>query len=257
MNRTAKIAVTIVVGIIIAGTATAFAYSLISSSQSSDSPLSYIPSNSSLVLWVNYNGTSMFVFSSDNSTAMMLNEISMKSGNLSIKAGNSTLSFPVSFNSTYGGFEIYSINLSNAFTSLIPKNFSIPSSLIKNVTLYLYMTDGGSFVIGSFSAIRNSINSFNSDSNFVSKASYINQKANLSFYYAPSNKSMPLSLAWGWANNTSFTAYIQLTNSSPLNFTGSLSYEGFEVKSVGPHEIEVTMEYSNLTQLYDKIASLR
>ncbi|MCL4447135.1 MAG: hypothetical protein M0Z77_03000 [Thermoplasmatales archaeon] len=258
MNRTAKIAITIAIGVVLIGTATAFAYNAMMDSQTAGSPMSYIPYDSSLVLWVNYNGTSLYLFQSNNTTAVLLNSIGIKSGNISFTAGNSSFNFPVSYNSTYDGFQIYSINVSSALSSMLDLNFSlVPLLNITDRNLFAYMTDGGNVVIGSIGGIENSINSFNSGSNFVSRSSFINQNDNLSFYYSPTNKTLPFAYAWGGANETSFNAFVELTNTTPFNFTGSMTYQGFELKSISPHEIEVSYEFGSLSQLYAKLDSMR
>ncbi len=258
MNRTAKIAITIVIGVALVATASAFAYTTMMSSQTSDSPLSYIPSNSSLVMWVDYNGTSLYLFHSNNSTAVLLNTVGVKSGNLSFTSGNSSYSLPLKYNSTYGGFEIYSINVSSALSGLLKLNSSLSPMLnLTNVPLYVFVTENGKVVLGTMSGVKSSINSFNKGSNFVSKGSYLNQSDNISFYYSPTNNTIPFKYAWGGINGTSFYAYAELKNSTAFNFTGSFTYQGFSVKSISPNEIEITYEFGSLSQLYSKLDSMR
>lgn len=258
MNRTAKIAITITIGIALVATASAFAYSTMLSSQTSDSPLSYIPSNSSLVMWMNYNGTSLYLFHSNNSTAVLLNTVGVKSGNISFTSGNSSFSLPLKYNSTYGGFEIYTINVSSAVSGLLKLNSSLSPMLnLTNVPLFVYVTESGKVVLGSMNGVKSSIKSFNSGSNFVSKGSYLDQSDNISFYYSPMNKTLPFKYAWGGVNGTYFYAYAELANSSAFNFNGSFTYQGFSVKSVSSHEIEVTYEFGSLSQLYAKLDSMR
>lgn len=258
MNRTAKIAITIAIGVVLVAMVSAFAYSSMMSSQTSDSPLSYIPSNSSLVMWVDYNGTSLYLFHSNNSTALLLNTVGVKSGNISFTSGNSSFSLPLKYNSTYGGFDIYSINVSSALSGLLKLNSSFSPMLnFTNIPLFVYVTESGKVVLGTMNGLKGSINSFNKGSNFVSKGSYLNQSDNISFYYSPTNNTLPFKYAWGGINGTTFYAFAELKNSTAFNFTGSFTYQGFSIKSVSSNEIEVTYEYGSLSQLYSKLDSMR
>jgi hypothetical protein len=258
MNRTLKIAITVVLGIVLIATATAFAYSTMKNTQNADSPFSYIPSDSSFVARASYNGTTLFIFQYNNTTALMLNTVGIRSGNISYTSGNSTISIPIKFNSTYGGFQVYSINVSSSLQDILKFNSTLPSVLnISGVTLFAYMTNGGSVVVGTLAGVKDSINSFNSGSNFVSKSSFIDQNDNISFYLSPHNSTLPFSYAWGGVNGTELYAYLEMRNSTQFNFTGSFSYQGFTVKSLSSHELEVTYEFSNLSQLYSKLDSMR
>ncbi len=257
MDRTIKIALTVGIGVVLIVSATAVAYSVTKNSPEVYSPYSYIPLNSSVVAWVSYNGTGLFVFQSNNSTAILLSSVGIEAGNISLASGNSSFSLPISYNSTYKGFQIFSVNVSSAIAQLIHFNSSFSSNLnFSNLTVYAYSTSGGSVVLGSYSGVKDSINAFNSGKDFSSKSKFITQDENLSFYYSPSNNTLPFSYAWGGMNNTSLYAYIELNNQGTFNFTGLLTYEGFEVKSVSSHELEISYGAGNISSLIEKLSSM-
>lgn len=257
MQRTLKIAMIVVIGAVLIASVTVFAYSVTRDTPSAVSPYSYIPSNSSIVVWVNYNGTSFYIFQSNNSTAVLLNSISIASGNLSYQGGNTSYKFPLNYYSSYKGFQIYSINVTSEIAQLANLNLTIPSRLLNgNLSLFAYSPGGSNVVVSSYSGILNSINSYSSGKDFQSLSKFINQTDNISFYYSPTNSTSNISYAWGGANGTMLHAYIEFKNPPPLSSNASISYHGFNVTVLSSHELEVTYSFQNFNTLVNELKAL-
>jgi hypothetical protein len=211
-----------------------------------------LPYNSSAVVWINYNGTSLIYFSSSNSSGLLPNSINLNNSNITVSWKNSTFSslLTITNYSSYGGYEIMAINASQGIEKLANLTTNLTKaggfySLLKSLTFYAYNPYGGAIMLGSYQEVKNSINGHNSGSNFLPLSKYINQNDNISFYYRPINSSY-IQYARGGANKTSVYAYLELTNPSSLNFNLSLNMSEIKVVTISSHEIEITMPLCDL-----------
>ena len=85
---------------------------------SQDNQISFIPSNSTFLVKINYNSSNYFAFGSTQGLAIMLTlskSVSVSNQNLSF---NSTR-FPISTYGNFGGFTIYNMNLSDVIYSTL------------------------------------------------------------------------------------------------------------------------------------------
>jgi hypothetical protein len=255
MNSNIKILITVVIGVVLVTSVTVVAYEYMKDPGTQDSMYSFLPYNSSAVVWVNYNGTNVVYFGSSNSSGILLNSINLNNTSITTSGKNSTFSslLTITNYSSYGGYEIMAINASKEteklanFTTNLTEMGGFASSL-KNLTLYAYNPYGSSIILGSYQEVKNSINAHNKGNNFLPLSKYIDQNNNISFYFRPVNSSY-VQYAWGGMNKTSAYAYIELTNSSSLNFNLSLNMSGLRIVTLSSHEIEIIVPLSELSQL--------
>ncbi|MGC8645527.1 MAG: hypothetical protein ACP5UO_04585 [Thermoplasmata archaeon] len=253
MKKSVKMAIIAIVGAVVVVMATVFAYSIIVNQQPSTSPLSYIPNNSSLVLYVNYNGTKAFIFHWENDTALLLNAANVKGSNISIPYGNHTFHMNMTLYKSYRGYQIFSLNVS----AILPetKNYSKYLSYFNvnetNVTIFSYIPYGSSIVLGSLPAVEGSIDAYLSDNGFRN-GSLLNQDNNISFYYSPKNSTSHITLAWGGANETAAYAFIEFRNGSSLNLSYLQMIPGVKVTTVSQNEIEISFPLTYLQTLVNQ-----
>ncbi|MEM0128178.1 MAG: hypothetical protein QXO03_03730 [Thermoplasmatales archaeon] len=254
MKRSAKIAIIAIIGVVIVVMATVFAYSVINNEQLSTSPFSYIPSNSSLVLYLNYNNTKAFVFHGYNYTALMVTSANIKGSNITIPSGNKTYDINTTLYQSYKGFQVYSLNIS----SILPgfqqySNFSNYLNISKiNATVFAYVPYGSTIVLGSLSSIHSSINAYANDNNFQSKSIFVNLDNNVSFYVSPMNTSSPIVKAWGGLNETTVYSFLDVKNGTSLNLSYLQIIPGVKVTTISQNEIEISFPLSYLSTFMSK-----
>jgi hypothetical protein len=248
MKKSTKITVVSIVGAAVVIMASVFAYSIIASQPSPSSPFSYIPGNSSLVLYVNYNGTKAFLFHWDNESALLLSSANIKGSNITVPYGNHTFRINMTLYQVYKGYQIFSFNISGFIPEVgnYLRNFSYFNSSDRNLTVYSYIPYGSSLVFGSLSAVEGSINSYISGKVF-SKGNLLNQENNISFYYSPQNSTSHISLAWGGVNETTAYAYIQFRNGTSLNLSYIEMLPWIKVKTISSNEIEISFPLSYIS----------
>ncbi|MEM0126482.1 MAG: hypothetical protein QXW29_00515 [Thermoplasmatales archaeon] len=254
MKRSLKIGIIASVGAVIVVIATVFAYTVVTNEQASSSPFSYIPSNSSLVLYLNYNNTKAFLFHGTNYTAIMITSVNVKGSNVTIPYDNKTYAINTTLYQTYKGFQIYALNVSSIFLDV--KSFSNFSKYINvsglNDTLFAYEPYGSTIVFGSLQALHISINAYLGDLNFQKNSALINLDNNISFYAVVKNSSSPVIKAWGGLNQTAVYSFLQLKNGTSLNLSYLQNIPGVKVITVGQNELEVIVSLSYLSYLLSK-----
>lgn len=183
-------------------------YHYMSVSDQASNPFAYIPSNSTMVAGINYNGTEMYAFYASGSPGLVIeNAESLLTLNTSSVAGVSNSSNASSLTSGLGislstwdtvhGFQIYRIRINetgfNAINSKFPSTVAgflkqMESNL--SLSLYAYNPYGLSFIVGSQNSLNHSINAYTGNDNFVSHSSYLKGLSNLSFYISGDNSSL-------------------------------------------------------------------
>ncbi|MEM0129976.1 MAG: hypothetical protein QXW75_00785 [Thermoplasmatales archaeon] len=258
MKRSLKIGIIAAVGAVIVVMATVFAYTVVTNEQASTSPFSYIPSNSSLVLYLNYNNTKAFLFHETNYTAVMITSVNVKGSSVTIPYDNKTYDINTTLYQTYKGFQIYALNVSSIF--LDAQSFSNFSRYVNvsglNETIFAYVPYGSTIVFGSLQALHISINAYLGDLNFQKNSGFLNLNNNISFYVSVKNASSPVVKAWGGLNQTAAYSFLQLKNGTSLNLSYLQDIPGVKVITVGQDEIEVIVPLSYLSSLLsnEKIA---
>lgn len=246
MNKKIKTIVIIVIAIAIVVPVSIVAY--ISYNNSLENPLNYIPSNTTFLIKISYNGSNYYSFGSDNGIAIMTplsKSISVSNRNLSFNATN----IPISTYENYGGFTIYNISLSGIIYETllnITRNASSSSlplvSYMNNFTsssLYFYEPFSNEIIIGSLSEIKFSINAFDHGTNFSSKSKYINNSGSVNFYVHLNTTTI-----WGNESSNYTYAFIQGNHtliSNLYNDSGYFSLLGYKMKLINQNTIEIIM----------------
>jgi hypothetical protein len=244
MNKRMKTIIVIVIAVAIIIPVSIVAY--ISYNSSQDNPISFIPSNSTFLVKINYNSSNYFAFGGTQGLAIMLplsKSVSVSNQNLSF---NSTR-IPISTYGNFGGFTIYNISLSDVIYSTLENltvNKTISNlpldSFMNNVTsysLYFYEPYSNEIIIGSLVELKNSINSYNHGNNFSSKAKYINNPGSVDFYLHYNSTTV-------WGNSSSNNTYIFVQGnhsfiSSLYNESGYFSLMGYKMKQINSTTIEI------------------
>lgn len=242
-----KVLIIIVSAAVVAPTAFVLYHYMSVSDQASD-PLAYIPSNSTLVAGINYNGTKMYAFYESGTPSIMIeNAQSLLDLNTSSIAGVSNSSNTSSLTSGLGigfstwgivhGFQIYRIKINETRFGAINSKFpSFMEGYLKDLesnlslNLYAYNPYGFSFVVGSLNSLNNSINAYAGGENFVSRSAYLSSLSNLSFYISGSNH----------------TLFRSVTGNVTMNSTQV--YFNMASESKGLHDIyNISRQWVNLT----------
>jgi hypothetical protein len=105
---------------------------------SQDKPISFIPSNSTFPVKINYNSSNYFAFGGTQVLAIMLplsKSVSVSNQNLSFYSTR----IPTSTYGNFGGFTIYNISLSDVIYSTL-ENLTV-NKTISNLPLYSFMNN--------------------------------------------------------------------------------------------------------------------
>ncbi len=244
MNSKMKTVIVIVIAVAIIVPVSIVAYSSYVNSQ--DSPLNYIPSNTTFLVKVTSNGSTYYAFGSTQGLAIMLSAskaISVSGQDLRF---NST-KIPISIYGNYGGFTIYNISLSsviygtllNLTNNSVTKNVPMNSYLsnLTSFSLYLYEPYSNHILIGSLKEVKYSINSYNSGKNFLSKSKYIDNKGTINFYISLNSTTI-------WGNYSSNTTYLFVQGNHTfitnlMNESSYLSLLGYKIKLINSNTVEI------------------
>ncbi len=221
---------------------------------SSESPLNFIPSNTTFLVKINYNGSSYYGFGGEQGLALMLplsKGISVSGQNLSF---NST-KIPVSIYGNYGGFTLYNISLSGIIYSTLENltNNSVASelpinSIMSNVTsyhLYFYEPYSNEIAIGSLKEMKYSINSYNDGNNFASRAKYVNNPGSVDFYVRFNTTTV-------WGNSSSNYSYIYIQGNH--TFISNI-YNESKYYSIFPTNYKIRMINSTTIEIIISVKS--
>jgi hypothetical protein len=247
MKKNLKIIITLVIAVAIVVPVGILAYTSYANSQ--NDPLNFVPSSSTFLVKVNYNGSTYYSFGWSKGFAIMLqmnSGVAVSGNNLSF---NST-KIPVSLYGNYGGFTLYNISLSGiiygALTN-ISKNSNvtdIPAEYFGNLSeyysLYFYEPYSNEIAIGTLNEIKLSITSYNHGSNFLSKARYINNPGSLDFYFRANNSTTI------WGNYSSNYTYLFINGNHTFisriyNESADFSLIGYKMKMINSTTIEIIM----------------
>ncbi len=170
---------------------------------SNPSMVHFIPLDSNFVMKVEYNNTTIYLFTAGNETGAVasigISQVGslLSSGNASSNGNaSSKLSVTPSYVETFHGYKIYSISnisLSSALGSgrlfsLNVTNSLNLSSIVQNRTIYLAELSGSTISLGTLSSVKLSIQSAVNNTSFSRiSSSYFNSTANASFYVNYSN----------------------------------------------------------------------
>ncbi len=250
MNAKLKLAIAVGIAIVIIVPVSILAYNAYVSSQ--ENPLNFIPSNSTMVLKINYNNSTYYAFGGKSGIGLLI-PISKGFG-----VGNSNLTFnnttiPIVKYGTIGGFQVYKISAYDTIYNFITNrtsNISFPTSFnfnfsgnlnsyfpsIFNFSLYLFQPYSNYIFLGSLDELNYSIAANNQGSNFSHIKSYLSGNGMIDFYFNEYNIT-------AWGNVSSSSVYIYISGNSTFisnlyNYSGYLHENGLKIIKVNSKTIE-------------------
>ncbi|KAA8923105.1 hypothetical protein [Thermoplasma sp.] len=263
MNVLFKRLIIIAVAVAIVVPAVYYAISLNNANQKQSDPLYYAPYDSSMIGYVNYNGTHLYVFAQNRSFGIILDTSSLTNLNFSKIAsltGNTNLSSSgkgSSFNITaktnlslYASYRNYNIYVIKNIS------FSFAGVSLGNQSVYLY-EDNGFVVIGNINGIFDSINATINGRNAVSYSGYINTSANVSIAMFNLTNRFVRSI---YVNMTGYnmTGRLVFTNYTYESYFISVmsNIKGFSITSVNDLSITFRMNDIDITSAYQLIGAV-
>ncbi len=211
------------------GVAGISAFKYYSSSQTAYNIDQFIPANSTFVAHVSTGSTSAIVFSANNSIGVSLTmSYSSFVGQLN-KTSNSTVRQPmnISYVGSYDGFMIYETNGLNLLSLLASQlnlttnvttyanNLSLTSLLPSNyTTIYITPIGFSGVLLGMPAGVYAAIAAGSSGHNFA-YSKYIDQSANLSFYFngsTPILSTITANITYSQSGNITLNAYVNFTS---------------------------------------------
>ncbi|CAC11984.1 hypothetical protein [Thermoplasma acidophilum] len=263
MNVLFKRLIIVAVAVAIVVPTVYYAVSLNNSTQKQSDPLYYAPSDSSMIGYVNYNGTHLYIFANNRSYGIIVDSSSLSSLNFSrissltgktnvSQSGNGsglnlTSKVNIVMYANYKNYQIYMIkNIS----------FSFAGVSFGNQSIYLY-TDNGFVVIGNINGIFDSINATLNGRNAVGYSGYINTGANVSLAIFNLTDKFVKSV---YLNMTGYnvTGKIVFTNYTYESYFISMAsnIRGFNVTGVNDLSLLFTMNARSFDSVYEFIGVL-
>lgn len=249
----------LVIGIVVSAGAGVAAFSI----HTSQSPFSFIPSGSELVIHGDYNNTSVFLFMyRDNisavlgiSLASLENDFNITERNITQTNQSSRLSVSISYFGSYFGYDIFSINLTNVSLGTILKISSLNfTQYSRNITIYAAQLESSFIAIGPLTGVEASIQSQKDGSNFIPYQKYIdiNDPASFYFHIASNNSFVTVN---GNVSMKSTNMTISTDNSSYLLsiFSGNENISGNSTGQL--YSFRLTLPYG-LSDLHGNAISL-
>jgi len=260
VNVLFKRLIIVVVAVAIVVPAVYYAVSLNNSTHKQSDPLYYAPSDSSVLGYVNYNGTHLYIFANNRSYGIILDTSSLSSLNFSRIASltgktnltqsgsgsglNLTSKVNIVLYANYKNYQIYVLkNMS----------FSFAGISFGNQSIYLY-EDNGFVVMGNMNGILDSINATLNGRNAVGYSGFINTDANVSLAIFNLTDKFVKSV---YLNVTGYnvTGKIVFTNYTYESYFISLAsnIRGFNVTGLDNLNLRFTMNVRSLDSVYEAI----